>query len=160
MYALGESLAFLLNRAGAAVGNAFTLELKQCGLTLPMWRVLAALWSAGEQTLSGLAEITSVEISTLSRQVAALHDKQLVLRRQSGMNWRSVNISLTPQGRVLVERLLPVVERHERAALDGVSAAEARRLKVLLNRVYSNLVAFDEVLLVQPEEGAAEPVSS
>ena len=159
MYALAESLAFLLNRTGAAVSSAFTIELKQCGLTLPMWRVLAALWSAGEQTLGGLADITSVEISTLSRQVATLHEKKMVLRRQSGMNWRSVNISLTGEGRAMVERLLPAVERHERAALEGVSAADARRLKVVLNKVYANLLAFDEVLSVQPEGEKADQVA-
>ena len=138
MYALGESLAFLLNRTGAAVSSAFTIELKQCGLTLPMWRVLAALWSAGEQTLGGLADITSVEISTLSRQVATLHEKKMVLRRQSGMNWRSVNISLTGEGRAMVERLLPAV---------------------VLNKVYANLLAFDEVLSVQPEGEKADQVA-
>ena len=145
MYALNESLAFLLNRAGAAVAGAFTLELKECGMTLPMWRVLAALWGNGEQTLSGLSEVTSVDISTLSRQVASLVGKRLVFRQQSGVNWRSININLTPEGRVMVERLLPVVERHERAALDGMSPADVRRRKVLLDTVYGNLVALDEV---------------
>ena len=148
MYALSESLAFLLNRAGAAVGSAFTLELKACGMTLPMWRVVAALWGSGEQTLSGLAEVTSVEISTLSRQVASLAEKGLVSRRQSGMNWRSINIALTPQGRVLVER-------HERAALDGVSPGDARRLKLLLNKIYDNLLEFDEVRSI--DDGEADP---
>ncbi|WP_206243955.1 MarR family winged helix-turn-helix transcriptional regulator [Novosphingobium terrae] len=147
MYALNESLAFLLNRAGAAVATAFTLELKDCGLTLPMWRVLAALLGTGEQTLSGLAEVTSVEISTLSRQVGTLVDKKLVNRQQSGLHWRSVNISLTPEGRALVEELLPAVARHEQVALDGVNPADIRRLKLLLNKVYSNLANFDQVQL-------------
>ncbi len=152
MYALSESLAFLLNRAGSAVGSAFTLELKECGITLPMWRVLAALWGSGEQTLSGLAEVTSVEISTLSRQVASLAHRGLISRRQSGMNWRSINIGLTPLGRELVERLLPAVERHEGVALDGVSQADKRRLKLLLSKIYENLVQFDEVRSVGEDE--------
>ena len=152
MYALNESLAFLLNRAGAAVASAFTAELKACGLTLPMWRVLAALWGAGEQTLSGLADVTSVEISTLSRQVATLDRTGLVSRRQSGLNWRSINIGLTAKGRAMVERLLPAVERHEQAALDGVSVTEIRRLKTLLNRIYGNLIALDRVLVEEPDQ--------
>jgi DNA-binding MarR family transcriptional regulator len=145
MYALSESLAFLLTRTGAAMGIAFTLELKECGMTLAMWRVLGALWGSGEQTLSGLAEVTSVEISTLSRQVASLVEKKLVVRRQSGINWRSINIGLTPQGHALVERLLPVVESHERAAFNGINPADIRRLKLLLNKVYQNLLEFNEV---------------
>ena len=145
MYALNESLAFLLNRAGAAVGNAFTAELKACGMTLPMWRVLAALWGNGEQTLSGLSEVTSVEISTLSRQISTLAEKGLVFRQPSEVNWRSINISLTPQGRTMVERLLPAVQRHEGAALHGVAPADVRRLKLLLRTVYANLVSLDEI---------------
>ena len=158
MYVLNESLAFLLNRAGAAVGSAFTAELKECGMTLPMWRVLAALWGNGEQTLSGLSEVTSVELSTLSRQVAALAEKRLVFRQPSGVNWRSINISLTPDGRATVDRLLPVVERHERAALDGVDPADVRRLKRLLKSIYSNLVALDEALPLGEAEAATDPL--
>ena len=86
-----------------------------------------------------------MEISTLSRQVAALAGKKLVFRQQSGVNWRSINISLTPDGRATVERLLPAVERHERAALDGVNQADVRRLKRLLKSIYGNLLALDEV---------------
>ena len=153
MYALNESLAFLLNRAGASVASAFTIELKERGLTLPMWRVLAGLWGVGGQTLSGLAEITSVEISTLSRQVGALAEQKLVLRQQSGLNWRSINISLTAEGRALVERLLPAVQRHEHAALEGVTAADVRRLKLLLNKVYANLIALDKPLLLDGASG-------
>ena len=153
-YVLNESLAFLLNRAGAAVGGAVTVALKEFGMTLPMWRVLAALWGSGEQTLSGLSEVTSVEISTLSRQVATLAERELVFRQPSGVNWRSINISLTPEGRATVERLLPVVERHERAALDRVSASDVRRLKLLLKAIYANLVALDEIRSI--EAAAAE----
>ena len=134
MYALNESLAFLLNRAGVAVAGAFTLELKQFGLSLPMWRVLAALWSAGDQSLSGLSEVTSVDISTLSRQVATLDEKKLVHRQPSDLNWRSINISLTSEGRALVERLLPAVERHEQAALNGVSRKPRRPRRGALDR--------------------------
>jgi MarR family transcriptional regulator, organic hydroperoxide resistance regulator len=145
MYSLNESLAFLLNRSGAAVANAFTQELKTCNMTLPMWRVLAALWGNGDQSLGSLSTLTSVEISTLSRQVAALAKQELIFRSQSGINWRSINIGLTPAGRAVVERLLPAVERHERAALMGIGAADTRRLKQLLNMIYDNLIALDEV---------------
>jgi len=149
MYALNESLAFLLNRTGVVVASAFTLELKERGLSLSMWRVLAALWGAGGQTLSGLAEVASIEVSTLSRQVGSLVEKGLVHREQSGLHWRSVNIGLTAAGRDLVEQLVPAVARHEAAALDDVSVADARRLKLLLDKIYANLIALDQAHLTE-----------
>ena len=46
------------------------------------------------------------------------------------------------------------MERHERAALDRVSAADVRRLKLLLKAIYANLVALDEIRSI--ETAAAE----
>lgn len=143
MYSLNESLAFLLNRTGLAVATAFSLELKEIGLTMPMWRVLAQLWGNGDQTLNSLAKLTCVEISTLSRQVAMMEKKELLSRSQSGIDWRSINIALTPRGRRAVEQLLPVVERHEQAALADIPSADVRRLKLLLNKVFANINALD-----------------
>ena len=152
---LNKSLGFLLNRAGVAVGNAFSQELKVAGMTLAMWRVLAALHDTGHQSLSGLAEHISVEVSTLSRQVGTLAGRGLVVSRPSGKDWRSVDISLTPAGRTVVQRLLPAVERHERAALDGMAPADVEQLKVLLERVYDNLCAYDTVVPVMAEDDLA-----
>lgn len=148
MYSLNESLAFLLNRTGSAIAAAFSQELKSLDLTMPMWRVLAALWSNGDQSLNSLADLTSVEISTLSRQVASLVKAGLVSRNKSAIDWRSINIGLTEQGRHVVERLLPAVERHERVAFDGISAGDARRLRLLLNKVHANIVSSDEALSI------------
>lgn len=153
-HSLKGSLGFLLNRAGVAVGNAFSQELKQSGMTLSMWRVLAALYDTGHQSLGELAEFTSVEISTLSRQVATLAGRELVASQPSGKDWRSVDISLLPAGRAIVLRLLPAVQRHESAALDGIDQAEVEVLKALLNKVYYNLCTLDTVLPIMVDEVA------
>ncbi|WP_374944585.1 MarR family winged helix-turn-helix transcriptional regulator [Sphingomonas sp.] len=145
MHSLETSLGFLLNRAGVAVGNAFSQELKMSGMTLAMWRVLAALHDTGHQSLGGLAEFISVEISTLSRQVATLSGRGLIVNQPSGKNWRSVDLSLTPAGQAVVQRLLPSVERHERAALDGIDRDDIDVLKRLLEKVYRNLRALDVI---------------
>lgn len=149
MYVLNEALPFLLGRAGNAMTSAFSEEIKGLGLSVPMWRVLAALWGNGEQNLNSLAHITGVEISTLSRQVTRMSEKGLVVRSKSNVEWRAINIDLTGQGRQLVENMLPVVERHESAALSGVNAADVRRLKELLKRVYENISELDRVIPIE-----------
>lgn len=151
MHSLNKSLGFLLNRAGFAVRVAFSQELKMAGMTIAMWRVLSALHDTGHQSLSGLAEYISVEISTLSRQVTTLAGRGLVINRPSGVDWRSVDISLTPAGRAVVQRLLPAVARHERAALNGLDPASIIQLKQLLAKVYHNLCVLDTVLPVMDE---------
>ena len=155
MYSLNESLAFLLNRTGSAIATAFSTELKNLDLTMPMWRVLAALWSNGDQSLNSLSDLTSVELSTLSRQVASLVKDGLASRNKSAVDWRAINIGLTAKGRQVVEQLLPVVERHERVAFNGVSAADARKFRQLLNKVHGNIVASDEALLIELDSTGA-----
>jgi DNA-binding MarR family transcriptional regulator len=156
MHTLNKSLGFLLNRAGVAVGNAFSQELKMSSMTLSMWRVLAALHDTGHQNLSGLADFINVEISTLSRQVATLTGRGLVSSGPSGADWRSIEIRLTPAGRAVVQRLLPAVERHERAALAGISAAEAQYFKDLLEKIYNNLCALDTVVPIISGENSVD----
>jgi DNA-binding MarR family transcriptional regulator len=156
MYSLNESLAFLLNRAGTAMAAAFSQELKGLNLTVPMWRVLAALWSTGDQSLSGLSAVTSVEISTLSRQVATLVKRNYVSRTPSGIDWRAITIGLTPEGRRVVEQLLPAVERHEQAAFHDIGASDVRRLKFLLNKAYDNILALDRSLPTVGQDGGTE----
>lgn len=146
-----DSFGFVLNRAGVAMGNAFSQELKKAGMTLAMWRVLAALHDTGRQSLSGLSDYVSVEISTLSRQVATLASRGFVISQPCEENWRSVDISLTPAGQVVVRLLQPASVRHERAALDGISPEEAHLLRGLLNKIYGNLCALDEVQPVTDE---------
>ena len=74
------------------MSSAFSQELRSLDLTVPMFRVLAGLWSSGEQSLNSLADLTCVELSTLSRQVASLAKQKLVTRTKSQLDSRSINI--------------------------------------------------------------------
>jgi DNA-binding MarR family transcriptional regulator len=138
-YHLNESVAFLLNRAGVRMGMVFSSELDKYSLSIPMWRVLAALWSYQEVRLTEIEALTSMDLSTLSRHVAALVKRKLVLRTRSADDARASNLRLSTQGRALVEKIIPAVHHDEGQALMGITEADIRRLKTLLTRIYSNL---------------------
>src|ERR1700722_4201187 len=70
---LAAYLPYLVNREGSIVAEQFGEEaLAPHGLSIAMWRVLAALASAGEQRQIDLADLTSIDSSTLSRLVTRL----------------------------------------------------------------------------------------
>ncbi|MCQ4162848.1 MarR family transcriptional regulator [Roseomonas sp. GC11] len=150
MYRLTESFPYLVNRVGVRIGEAFSRRLEARGVTLPMYRVMAALWEQGDQRLGDLAAVTSVEMSTLSRLVGAMVGKRLLSRRRPEENGRAVEINLTPQGRALVEDLMPLAIRHEALALRGFTPEEVARLKQDLGRVFANLVAYEEEIAPPP----------
>ena len=74
MYRLTNSFPYLLNRVGVQMGELFSRRIAGYGVTLPMYRVMAALWETGDQRLGDLATMTTIEISTLSRLVGEMKD--------------------------------------------------------------------------------------
>ncbi|MCW5749700.1 MAG: MarR family transcriptional regulator [Alphaproteobacteria bacterium] len=140
MLDLDDYLPYLLNRAGSRIARAFTRELRAQGITLPIWRVLAALQHRDRQTVSQLAESTAIDISTLSRILDLMEDRGLAVRaRGVAGDARSIELRLTPAGRALARRITPVALDYERTALAGLSPAEERQLKRLLGRVHANM---------------------
>lgn len=146
LYKLTESIPYILNRVGVRMGELFTRRIAHYGVTLPMYRVLAALWETGDQRLGDLAAMTTIELSTLSRLVGEMKRKGLVSRRRSAANGRTVAINLTPKGRVLAEELMPIAQHFEEVAVRGFAAAKIASMKTLLTDVYSNLNAIEPEL--------------
>ena len=146
MYRLTEAFPYLLNRVGVRMGELFTRRLAAADLTLSMYRVLAALWEKDDQRLGDLAQVTSVELSTLSRMVGKLVGRDLVSRGRPENNGRTVRIGLTTNGNKLVERFIPLAMQHEDVSLRGFKAADVARLKADLVAVYRNLNAVEEEL--------------
>jgi DNA-binding MarR family transcriptional regulator len=145
-YRLTEAFPYLLNRVGVRMGELFSRRLATADLTLPMYRALAALWENGDQRLGDLAEVTSVELSTLSRMVGRLSRRGLVSRGRPENNARTVRIRLTPNGRRVIGRLIPFATWHEDVSLRGFEAAAVARLKADLIAVYRNLNKVEEEL--------------
>jgi DNA-binding MarR family transcriptional regulator len=137
---LDDFMPYLINRVGAAVAANFTGNaLAQHDLSIAMWRVLAALSANGEQRQIDLADMTSIDVSTLSRLVTRLVRRSLVTRTRSKSNSREVLVQLSPKGRALVETLIPVARKLEAQAVAGVPAKDLALVKRSLRRMYGNL---------------------
>jgi MarR family transcriptional regulator, organic hydroperoxide resistance regulator len=147
MYRLTEAFPYLLNRVGVRMGELFSRRLEGCGATLPMYRVMAALWEKGDQRLGELSEVTSIELSTLSRLVGAMTRKGLVSRRRPDANARTVKINLATKGRTLVEELIPLAVSYEEVGLRSFSPNQIAGLKRDLIKVHQNLVELEGNLL-------------
>ena len=133
-------LPYLINRVGVAIADAYTAEtLAPLGLTLAMWRVLAALSNNGEQRQIDLVDMTSIDASTMSRLVTRLVRDGLVTRARSKTSSREVVVALSAKGRAQVEGLIPIAKSLEKTASDGLSAKEQAVVKRALRRMYANL---------------------
>jgi DNA-binding MarR family transcriptional regulator len=137
---LDEFLPYLLNRVGSALVGRFTEDqLAGQGLSIAMWRVLAALSSNGPQRQIDLAELTSTDASTLSRLVTRLVRMGLVSRSRSPNSNREVDVALSGRGRAVVDRLIPAALRLEQTLSRGLSGRDVTAVKRALRRMHANL---------------------
>ena len=96
---LGDYLPYLVNRVGTIIADQFGDEaLAAHGLSIAMWRVMAALAGSGSQRQIDLADLTSTDASTLSRLVSRLVRMGLVLRTRSTNSNREVAVKLSTKG--------------------------------------------------------------
>ena len=137
---LGDYLPYLVNRVGTIIADQFGAEaLAPHGLSIAMWRVMAALASAGELRQIDLADLTSIDASTLSRLVTRLAQLGIVTRTRSASSNREVAIKLSAKGDALVGRLIPIARDYEAAAIAGLPVQDLAVLKRCLRRVYENM---------------------
>jgi MarR family transcriptional regulator, organic hydroperoxide resistance regulator len=134
-------LPYLINRVGFALVHNFTRDaLARHDLSIAMWRVLAVLSSNGEQRQIDLSEMTSIDVSTLSRLVTRLVELDLVTRHRSKTSSREVVVELTATGRGLVDRLIPVAKKLESIAIAGVPPKDLAIVRRSLRRMYDNMM--------------------
>lgn len=138
MFDLANYLPYLLNRAGARVAQKFTLDIRPQDIGIQEWRVLAAIAFYGPQRMSALADLTSIDRTTLSRLVSRMEKAALVKRSRAEDDGREVHIGLTEKGGKATDDIVPLAERYEAIALDGFSAGESEQFKAMLKRVFAN----------------------
>ena len=138
---LGNYLPYLINRVGFALVESFTVSaLTPYGLSIAMWRVLAALSNRGEQRQIDLVDMTSIDASTMSRLVTRLVRMGLVTRSRSATSNREVVVELSAKGRTLMQRLIPIAKKLEQTASTGLPPKDLAVAKRALGRMYDNLV--------------------
>lgn len=137
---LSTYLPYLVSRVGPAVESGFWDGMRSAGLNLEEWRVLAVLYSQGEQSLNQLSDRTSVKVSTLSRLVGRLADRGLVSRQRSDEDSRTVVISLLKRGRERAERIIPHCHRYEEMIEARLTEQDIADLHRLLPKLYDALI--------------------
>jgi DNA-binding MarR family transcriptional regulator len=139
---LDTYLPYLVNRVGTIIADQWGGEqLAPYHLSIAMWRVMTVLASKGHQRQIDLADLTSIEVSTLSRLVTRMAQMGIVSRTRSASNTREVVVKLTTKGKAQVARLVPLARDYEAAAIAGVAPEELATVKSALRRMYANMNA-------------------
>ena len=152
MYKFTESFPYLLNRVGVRMGDLFSRRIASYGVTLPMYRVMAALHEVPGQRLNDLSDMTTIELSTLSRLIGTMEKTKLVSRSRLENNARTVAISLTNAGEKLLQQLVPIAQHFEAVAIGNLSPTALKVLKKNLSDIFLLLDKLEEELAASADE--------
>lgn len=133
---LEDFVPFLAARVGNLMEETFKPQLSEEGLTIDMWRVLVTLSQNGPKSLVELSEATSINPPTLSRLVGRMIDQQLISRKRSKRDTRTVEVSLLKPGSDLVTRLMPRVAEINEMVTAPFSEKELDQFKNALRQLF------------------------
>ena len=140
-FKLEDHIFFYFSQILARRTRAINAQLRPYGLDYSRWRVLAVLQEHSGATMGQLADLTSVDRTTLTRTLGMMEEARLVAREQRASDRRSLVISLTPKGRRMFARILPLTLRETDRTLTGFSPAEISALRDRLKRIADNHAA-------------------
>ncbi|MFN4101278.1 MAG: MarR family winged helix-turn-helix transcriptional regulator [Pararhodobacter sp.] len=129
---LNDYLLFLLAAASTAASAGFHTIARAEGLKVAEWRALACLYDKDGQMVTRLAALALMEQSAMTRVIERLEDRRLVRRGGDARDRRRVRVFLTPEGRKLLQKLIPQARAHEAGLLALMPAAHREAIKPLL----------------------------
>jgi DNA-binding MarR family transcriptional regulator len=97
--------------------------------------LLSALDDLGPLSQQQLADSLDLDKSHLVGRIDDLEGRALVTRERDPSDRRRHRVTLTPDGKALLDRLRPVARASQQTFLDALSRAEQRSLIALLGRV-------------------------
>ncbi|HET7524696.1 MAG TPA: MarR family transcriptional regulator [Burkholderiaceae bacterium] len=130
---------FWLTQAIGSRDRRLTQELREFGLRVPEWRVLASLCARRRCSMRELADLATIDRTTLTRTVDRMEKAGWATRLNDATDLRVTRLAPTASGERLFARIWPTVERLNRVAVEGLPAGAVDMLRWTLERMKANL---------------------
>ena len=134
-----DRLAHVIRETARALVRALTQRLAEHGVSFGHWAFLRILWQQDGLTQRELSEEAGVMEPTTFAALKTMEELGLVERRQVPQNRKNVYVYLTPQGRALKARLVPLAEEVNRVATRGAAPEDLAALRRVLELMLTNL---------------------
>jgi DNA-binding MarR family transcriptional regulator len=126
---LEDFLPYRLNVCATLVSQALSrIYSERYKIGVSEWRVLVTLGQFGMMTAKGIGIHSHMHKTKVSRAVALLERRKLVVRRANRADLREAFLSLSPSGRQIYDELAPIALNFARQLLQTVDAADRAAL--------------------------------
>jgi DNA-binding MarR family transcriptional regulator len=131
---LDDYLPYRAAVAASEIGKVISPFYQRFGLSMPEIAVISVLHEEPELTQQMIVSRTVMEKFTVSRAVRSLNKRGLTRRKEHETDGRSARVSLTPAGRRLFARVVPMSLAYEerlKRALGGEEQVRAAKQMLL-----------------------------
>ena len=128
-------LAALLAQASHLISAEFHRVVREAGLPVAEWRILASLAGGAALPVGRLAQLVIAPQPTVTRQLDRMAAKGLVKRMAHASDRRLTLACITPAGERLALALIAQAQSHERHVLAPFGVQRATLLKQVLRDI-------------------------
>jgi len=129
----------LLGRVQGALLDAHDRALAPIGVTAHQGNMLLNCARHEGNTPAELAALNGLYVSTITRMVDRLEKKGLLTRTRSQEDRRQVILRITPKGRAVLRKGIPIAQRVALHAWRGVTEQERKTLRNIVYKILGNL---------------------
>lgn len=134
-YRLDDQVGHLLRRAYQRASSHLAGRIRSLDLTPVQHATLIRLWELGPLSQNQLGRVVAMPPANIHSLVRRLESRGLVRRDPSTKDKRLLTVSLTEEGRKLVETLIPLDSASTEAALKGLDETERHTLYAILRKM-------------------------
>ncbi len=134
-----DRLAHLIKDATRALLRALQKRVTEHSVSLGQWTFLRILWESDGVTQSELSELAGVMEPTTFAAVTAMEKLGYVIRKKMPNNKKMVYVFLTPKGRLLKRKLVPLAEEVNKIAVENVNRQDIATMRHVLLAMIENL---------------------
>ena len=133
---LDNQICFPLYSVSRLITKAYKPYLDKLGLTYPQYIVLLVLWENDRLTVNQIAKKLILNTNTLSPLLKRMEKLELLQRKRSDEDERSVIVQISNKGKKLKALAMSIPENLIKTLLtQNISMAEVIQLKDMLNKL-------------------------
>jgi MarR family transcriptional regulator, organic hydroperoxide resistance regulator len=136
-----ERFAHLVKLAARGLARALQMRLTEHAVSYGHWTFLRILWEAEGITQRELSARAGVMEPTTFAALKAMAQRGYVTRRRNPASRKEMQVFLTPEGRALEAKLVPLAQEVNDAALRGVASGDVAATRRTLLALIENLSA-------------------
>ncbi len=134
-----ERLAYLVKYATRTLLRALQMRLNAHSVSLGHWTFLRILWEGDGLTQRELSERAGLTEPTTFFALKTMEKVGYITRRHTPENRKNIIVFLTPIGRRLKSKLVPLAEEVNQVAVHGVSLGNVATMRQTLLTIIENL---------------------